>query len=217
MASIESRVSCHEQPSCGTLCCSISVSLMTLCWYRMFTPGGGAPAFAGGGAPPAFAGEPGASTCCSLAGRHRVPSCKSCSCNCGIASSAPDRGRARAEFTPLLSRSAIRPIDPATDDARASSSSPSATSSLACASSSCRLAVSRLALANERRWLRSADEATECVPELLKLQTTSMIPGEVGASRAATAGAAGVVCASLFAGGTTALFSEVTVALGFNE
>ncbi len=44
-----------------------------------------------------------------------------------------------------------------------------------------------------------------------------MVSGEVGANCAVAAGAAGVVCASLFAGGTTASFSEVTVTLEFYE
>ena len=108
-----------------------------------------------------------ASTCGCLAGRTKLPSCSRCNCRGGTANSASDRGRARAEFPLLLSTLAIRPIDPATDeDARASSSSPSASSWLACESSSCRLAVSCLAFATARRRPRSADETIDYAPEL---------------------------------------------------
>ncbi len=167
-------------------------------------------AFAGGGAPPAFAGEPGASTCGPCASRHSSPRCKRCNCSCGKATSASDRGRARADCPLLLSRSANRPTDPATEDARASLSSPSATSSLAWANESCLFAVSRLARAKARRRSLSVEEATELTPELLELRTTSIRGGEVVPSCADTAGAAGADGASLFAGGTTASFPEVS-------
>ena len=54
--------------------------------------------------------------------------------------------------------------------------------------------------------------------ELLERRITSIgVTLEVDAGSAATDGAAGVVCASRLAGGTTASFSEVTVPLVFNE
>ena len=69
-----------------------------------------------------------------------------------------------------------------------------------------------------RRRSLSVEEATELTPELLELRTASIRGGEVVASCADTAGAAGADGASLFAGGTTASFPEVSVLLElFNE
>ena len=67
--------------------------------------------------------------CCnSGAWRTKLTSCTRCTCSCcGATNSAFSTCDACAEFPLLLSTSAIRPIDPATDGvARATSSSPSA-------------------------------------------------------------------------------------------